>query len=491
LRIILLFLSFNLTILANTLSAQDFFELTYQFKNDTTKTLYRGFLARYPGDTGFVRLTAINKKTQKRVLYDFSISLNPYEFRSRPLDGGQQLTDSTGGTYWYCWSESFNLKEGAEIHDFDYLRFWFKLDTLKQIIEPCLKTPFNVAGRNMGLTEELRASPYPLEPDSTGSLQQRFEETGILNFKQLKNPGFTKTYLRDFFTSSELFYEGTYTKKQISASRNNIKPVLYLVLVVNTEDADIRASCIADSKRVKNYFTMVTDFLGLPLPVVKQVQGKNFTVNGVKAAIKSIHPKSDDIIVFHYSGHGFSFSEDADYPFPQLALWHGDAKNRTTLRESSINMEQIFTDIKAKGARLNLVMSDCCNTLMKARRSSIYDTAREQYPPGYYYMNRRAAISLFLQARTSLLISAAKKGQKAFGSKTYDGIFSTSMINSIRLGLKTTGYAPQWFEIIKKAEDETMKLAVWLEKVQNIIYRVCDTKTNAPCVEDVGYKTGK
>lgn len=480
-----------LTVLANTIAAQDVFELTYQFKNDSTKTIYKGLLVNNADGNGFLRLTAINNKTKKRVLYDFSISLNPFNNRTRPLDGALILTDSLHETYRYCWSENFDIKEGTEMFDFEYLQFWFKTDKLKQAIEPCLKTPFNADGRNVGLTEEPTFSLKPFERNAIGNVIQQYGETGILSFRQLTNASFTKAFLKDFFIDSELFFQGAYTKKHILTARNNTKPVLYLISVVNTEDADIKVDCIADSKRIKSYFARVTEFLGLPQPVVKQVQGANFTVNAVKAAIKSIQPKADDIIVFHYSGHGFSFSDDDKNPYPQLAMWHGDARNRTTLRESSINIEQIFTEIKAKGARLNLVMSDCCNTLMKARRSSDSDTAKEQFPPGYYFMNRRAAIALFLQARTSMLISASKKGQKAYGSKTYNGIFSTSMINSIRLGLKTTGYSPQWIDIIKKAEDETMNLAVWLKKEQNIIYKVCDTKNNAPCVEDVGYKRAK
>jgi len=491
LRTFRLLLFFFLIALANTISAQDIFELTYQFKNDPAKTVYKGLLVNTADGNGFLRLTALNNKTNKRILYDFSISLNPFDNRTRPLEGALILTDSLNETYRYCWSENFNIKDGTEMFDFEYLQFWFKTYKVKNKIEPCLKTSFNADGRNVGLTEEPTFSLKPFERNARGSVIQQYGETGILSYKQLTNPSFTKAFLKDFFLDSELFFQGAYTKKHILTARNNTKPVLYLISVVNTEDADIKADCIADSKRIKSYFARVTEFLGLPQPVVKQVQGANFTVKAVKAAIKSIQPKADDIIVFHYSGHGFSFSDDDNNPYPQLAMWHGDAENRATLRESSINIEQIFTEIKAKGARLNLVMSDCCNTFMKARRSSDSDTAKEQFPPGYYFMNRRAAIALFLQARTSMLISGAKKGQKAFGSKTYNGIFSTSMINSIRLGLKTTGYSPQWIDIIKKAEDETMKLAVSLEKIQNIIYKVCDTKSGSPCVEDVGYKRAK
>lgn len=70
--------------------------------------------------------------------------------------------------------------------------------------------------------------------------------------------------MKDFFTNNELFNEGNYTKKQILAGRNNIKPVLYLISVVNLNDADIKRSCIADGRKVTSYFKRVAGFLEIP-----------------------------------------------------------------------------------------------------------------------------------------------------------------------------------------------------------------------------------
>ena len=484
-RIIILFICCCLTTLINSVSAQDVFELTYQFKYDTTKTVYRGFLVNNGDATGFLRLTAINNNTRKRILYDFAISLKPY--LAQDTKAGLMFADSVNGTYWYCRSEDFDIKEGNEIFNFDYLRFWFKQDSFNRKTEPCLETPFIIDDSYLQLKAEPQVVVKTSEAGSKVQAQLQNSKTGILSYKQLKTSSFTKTYLRQFFTSSELFYEGNYTKKQIIKVRNNDKPVLYLISVVNTDDKDISETCIEDGKRVTSYFKRVANFLSLPI-TVKIIKGNDFTVNAVTAAIKNIHPGKDDIVVFHYSGHGFSYKDDEKYPFPQMALYYGTPPTWPYMKASSINMGEIFAAIKAKGARLNMVMSDCCNTAIKKRRSEIPDTVLAQIPPGYYDMNKRTAIALFLRARTSMLISAAKQGQLAIGSRTYSGFFTTSIIESIRMGLKKTRPDPQWMDIIKGAESRTLDLAIKYEKEQNIIYKVCDSKVNTPCIQHLGYK---
>ena len=102
-RIIWLCISFLLATLSNGVFAQDIFELTYQFKDDPTTTVYKGLLINNADGTGFVRLSAINSKTAKRILYDFSLSRNPYEYGKLAMEGGLQLTDPDYNSYWYCW----------------------------------------------------------------------------------------------------------------------------------------------------------------------------------------------------------------------------------------------------------------------------------------------------------------------------------------------------------------------------------------------------
>lgn len=493
LRIIWLFISFCLATLTNSATAQDIFELTYQFKGDATNTLYRGLLINNPDGTGFLRLTAINDITNKRILYDFSLSRNPYNYGKHPMEGGLQLTDPDNTNYWYCWSENFNIKEGSEFFVFDYLRLWFKRDKGKLITEPCLKTPFNVEGRSLGLNQEPKQSLYPVETDASGNKQQKYTATGILSFKELKNTSFTRAYLKDFFISSELVAETAYTKKQLLTARNNIKPVLHLISLINTGDNDIKENCTRDGQKISSYMKRVAASLEIPLNEIKLI-GSDFNLNALRAAFNNkVRPKvkKDDIIVFFYSGHGFDWKGEKESAFPRIALYYNPQPSWDHIGAKSLNMEEVYQEIVGMGARLNMVLSDCCNTIVNIRRSEIKDTLGTVKSLPNYDMNKRKTMALFLQTQASLLISAAEKGQAAICTDIDDGFFTTSFLKTIGMELKSAGPDPQWIDIIRKTKGETSMMASKYKSEQNIIYRICNFKNNAPCVEDVGSKIGK
>lgn len=487
LRHLLLLTSLLLTALANILSAQDVFELTYQFKGDPSKTVYNGFLVSNKDGTGFLRLSSASK-TSKRVLYDFTLYTKSFDNINHPLEGALVLEEEGTDTYHYCWSENFSLKEGTEIFDFDYLRLWFRLNSQKKILEPVITTPFNANGRNKGITEAPTYSRRKAQPDSSGVTQQEFTETGILSVKQLTSATFTKAYLQQYFLTTELIYEGAYTKSQVIKVRSNVMPVMYVISVVNTGDADIKATCIEDGKNVTGYFRKVSALLNLPI-VIEKVDGANFSKAGVLKAISRIKPKvkKDDIVIFHYSGHGFRYKEDKLLPFPRMFLRYGDSPNRVDMYNSSMNLEDIFKSIQAMGGRLNLIMSDCCNTEISIRRDQIYDTAKASYPPGYYDMNKRPAASLFLQSKGSYIISAAEPGQPARCSTTYNGLFTTSIIHTILMELKRNDAKVEWVDIIRKAQKKTEGLAFLYQKEQDMIFRgFTDTKAKTPFAESIG-----
>lgn len=493
LRISWLFIPFLLATLSNSVFAQNIFELTYQFKSDPTATVYKGLLINNADGTGFLRLSGTNSKTAKRILYDFSLSRNPYEYGKLPMEGGLSLTDPANNSYWYCWSENFMVKEGEEPFAFDYLQLWLKRDKGKVVVEPCLKTPFNVEGRSYGLNQEPTQSLYPVETDASGNKQQKYIPTGILSCKELKNTSFTKDYLKDYFISTELVSAAAYTKKQLLAARNNIKPVLHLLTVINTGDADIKVNCTRDGKKISGYMKKVAASLQIPLNEINLIGGE-FNLNALKAALNTkVRPKvkKDDIIVFFYSGHGFDFKGEKESAYPRLALYYNPQPSWDHIGAKSLSMEDIYQQIVGMGARLNMVMSDCCNTIVNIRRSEIRDTLGTVKSLPNYDMNKRKTMALFLQTQASMLVSAAEKGQAAICTDIDDGFFTTSFLKTMGAELKNAGPDPQWVDIIRKTKGETSTMAVKYKSAQNIIFKLCATKNEGTCVEDVGTKMVK
>ena len=78
-----------------------------------------------------------------------------------------------------------------------------------------------------------------------------------------------------------------------------------------------------------------------------------------------------------------------------------------------------------------------------------------------------------------------------FSTDIDDGFFTTGFLKTMGAELKNAGPDPQWIDIIRKTKGETSTMAVKYKSAQNIIFKVCTTKDNGACVEDVGAKMVK
>jgi hypothetical protein len=147
----------------------------------------------------------------------------------------------------------------------------------------------------------------------------------------------------------------------------SFQPSLFCITVIDTKDNAIGNTCRIDKSRVTSFAKSLTGFLNFSyLPVT--IENKNYTVSGLTRAINNIDAESNDIILFIYPGHGFSYRENDVNTYPQLALWKDDAGTIAALRENSINMNEVFNLITSKGARLNIVISGCFNTFVELPR---------------------------------------------------------------------------------------------------------------------------
>jgi hypothetical protein len=245
---------------------------------------------------------------------------------------------------------------------------------------------------------------------------------------------------------------------------------LYCVTVIDATDTSIGNSCLKDKERVTNFCTKLSEFIDLTYTPI-EVEKDNYTIDGLKNAIEIIDADKNDVVMFIYSGHGFSYREDEANLYPQLALWEGDAETIAALRENSINMEEVFNLIVAKGARLNIVFSDCCNTFVELPR---FDN-KLPFAPWPTTWNHRLAKELFINAKGSYLISAASKGQFAASNNQEGGFFTFSLFRAIELAIVVGSFASSWSLIIKDADR-------WAK--QRSLEAICDTEV---CNQDIVY----
>jgi len=147
---------------------------------------------------------------------------------------------------------------------------------------------------------------------------------------------------------------------------------LHFVSVINSNVQDIGASCERDYENLKSELKGVAQALGLQFKDYN-VMGDAYSRDAVSETIDGFRPGSNDVVFFYYSGHGFRF-DDQQSRYPAIALTTSAYEDIT---ENYLLMSDIYKEICSKNARLNIVLSDCCNTPIGVEQPPAYETAEE------------------------------------------------------------------------------------------------------------------
>lgn len=239
----------------------------------------------------------------------------------------------------------------------------------------------------------------------------------------------TGEYLRRFFGDYEPQYFSL--KKMCGLTPVTIKPIewyskasLHFVLVANTMDATIGTSCSTDQTNLKNEFRQIADALGISFKEYI-TSGYDFSKEKMFADLKNLKAGSNDIIVFIYRGHGFRW-KNQNIDWPRLDL-RNSAYN-TPSESNSVNLSEVYNTILGKGARLNIVLGDCCNS--EVNQSPVtgnnYLTFQVDNNSDVSKLRR-----LFMNSKGTILSAAARKGEVSWAS-LQGGLYSISFLQSLR-----------------------------------------------------------
>ena len=416
------------------------YEITYEFKNLTEFPKYTAMLVRYGNGTGFMRVRYSNKANTENFVVD--MQFNEVEGRSK-IDGLPHLTLQFKGEKPKYIVNSSKAKQ--EIYNPDVL--WFKKESTDKNFKP------------WGVTS--------LNSDGT------FEYGKILFVKVINTEDLTKTFVKNYFLPTESFYTNLFSPsntnvaitspKVINNTGNSpIPPVttvaatkLHFVLVANTNDPRIGYSVQKDVINITSQIKDVATFLNLPLNLV-EISGTKFGKAGVETALNNLKPGTNDIVIFYYSGHGYSNDRNANEQYPQFDLRQSRFDD---VLVATLNASEVLTKIKSKNARLNLVITDCCNSslgLLKPEGKNFALTTKSlmSWEKSYCY-------DLFMKSKGTVIATAAKKGQYAYGNTDVGGYFTSNLITSMEKYLsKFQTSTPTWQEIIAEAQTTTVSLSL-------------------------------
>lgn len=219
-------------------------------------------------------------------------------------------------------------------------------------------------------------------------------------------------------------------KEEIKEEIMSLLPTIHLMIVANTKDPIIGKGCKRDVKAVRHLFGKITGFIKFPL-VESLIQGDRYTQQNILKALDGIKPKKWDCVIFYYTGHGFSYEKEKSQKFPQMDFRSNPAdRHIKVVNAHTKNVTEIFEMIKAKGARMNLVIADCCNSLIDFKRLHTSDkkVVQEKIVP----VNKEFCIKLFNGIGASVMVAAAKKGQYAITDEAIGSLFTYSLLKKLK-----------------------------------------------------------
>jgi hypothetical protein len=283
-------------------------------------------------------------------------------------------------------------------------------------------------------------------PDACTTAVVEFRSVNFIEQKDL-----TAGFVLQYFKVYEKFYRNlfvTNNSRALTLNEQNIS--LVLLVVANVSDTAIGQACRNDMNNAITFFKKIAGFLGIKFRY-DTIAGNNYYIKNVKEAIGMLNPNPGDIVVFYYTGHGFRIDKDTRQA-PYIDLRHKIDKTYK-LADNSLSMEDIFTLVKNEGARLNLVLADCCNSLITISNAKADAPAKTKgFEMNWSTENCR---DLFLNSSTSILATAALPGQLATCNNNFGGFFSYFFRASVENQFSFFKTKVTWEQVFEETKRQT------------------------------------
>ena len=268
-------------------------------------------------------------------------------------------------------------------------------------------------------------------------------------FQEVSLNDMDEEYIGQFYGEKEPEYQmmlkgiNTVKEQNINSINNNSHDAatLHLIAVANTEVSDIGPACDIDLRRIRSEFGGIAKALGMRLDETV-ISGQNYGKSRVDRALQALQPGTDDVVVFVYTGHGFRFKDQLDY-YPCLDLSSSAYDNA---EQNYMALSDIYSAILAKRARLNIVLSDCCNSIINMNQPMV--KSNSLFSRSNTNFNLQKLSTLFLKSKGDIIATASSPGEYSWCGEN-GGFFLLSFFESLRSQISALNQqTPSWDELI-------------------------------------------
>jgi hypothetical protein len=406
-----LFLAFGIS-----LHAQSVYQVAFTFPNANDSILYKAIFVNYDNGKGIMRIKFVSQPGNDSMLVEMDAT---EEFKEENAN-----CDKNDRIYYKLQNAKYIDGNNRNTQLPQY--FYFKKDPVSGLFEP------------FGVSSSMDECITPVV---------EFRSVNFIEQKDL-----TAGFVLEYFKVHEKFYRNlfvTNNSRALTVSEQNIN--LILLVVANVNDTAIGQACRNDMNNAIKFFKKISQFIGIKFRY-DTIAGNNYFIKNVKEAIANLNPNPNDIVVFYYTGHGFRIEKDTRQA-PYIDLRHKVDKT-FKLTDNSLSMEDIFALVKKEGARLNLVLADCCNSLITKKNAKAAAPAKTKgFEMNWSTENSR---DLFLNGSpTSILATAALPGQLATCNDNFGGFFSYFFRSAIENQFSYFKNNVTWEQVFEETKRQT------------------------------------
>ncbi|HSN62160.1 MAG TPA: caspase family protein [Ferruginibacter sp.] len=229
--------------------------------------------------------------------------------------------------------------------------------------------------------------------------------------------------------------------------------------MASTKDKELGAGCVRDVKNVRKVFKKIAAHGGFTYCEI-EISGDNYNGQNLRAVIKVLDPMEIDVTIFYYSGHGFTYSDDNSRQFPQLDMRHPatvpEYNDINFIRKNTKNLHEVLQLIRLRGGRINIVIGDCCSTLINHKRSkkSKFDleVVEDIMAPEEKALSKKVFNST--KKYIDIVVSAAQIGQAAVTDLKHGSIFTQNFTEALAAAIikepRGEKYLP-WHRLLKNS----------------------------------------
>ena len=402
--------------------AQVIYNFRYQLPQvDTTN--YDAFVVIAGAGGGFARVKYWSAEQNKSVIIEAQL-------QDTFATDGDGITDESRKGYVTLQPKSLN----GQASNIPQVVYWFKANENDQM------EPWGVALKN----------------GAPGDAPRFYDHVRMIEQADLK-----KDFVLQYFNRRDSVYQRMFEGVARGPGLSTSNMTMHMIIVANVDDDSIGASAAKDKDEMMKMLNSLAGSMKVKTNAIV-IAGDNYSKKSLLNALSGLQPQKQDMVIFYYSGHGFRRQKTTSANLPMNGIYpHLDlrANKQQDYLKESIGIDSVYSILLRKGARFNLVLGDCCNSVVEA-------TNTVAKPPGVprgpeLEKSMRNVQAMFLDpAPVAIIATAANVQELASSNNNFGGFFSYFFRSTLNFYLSPLRVdPPTWESLLREAQTETVKKA--------------------------------